>query len=443
MASGVDELEAFVAALRLSFLTSSSTTGSPESLRQGIEAFRQTLRPTSTFTTSPMPTEAYVQKRDHGHHSAEEPISSASTVWSSDDRIEAVCPSSATQIRAALRASASSTLIREADTDSSPDHCLETTPNTSGSDTWIRFMGGEQLLVPTPSPPVTIQSFTSPSPSRAAELPTLPRMLSRPPSPAPCPVAVSNPIHSQTSAPLDPCSTDVPVMMFPTAGDPKPAMSSAKPQNSPCQPVSDLEGEGEVEKTTENRACDPTHRGNIEAEDVNDPKVSSLAKLHPESPLIAKAVQSYNGPSSEGELSFRVGDQITILDSPSTPVGWMYGERIQTRRGIFLARYIKEMSDPEVKRLLTGDYAAGNFKATERSPDFAATMVSIRQFSGCRSGVLDLRLGDRITILDSPNTPDGWIYGEIAEKGQGIFPAIWESNQGFSESKGSTEGRKE
>lgn len=33
-----------------------------------------------------------------------------------------------------------------------------------------------------------------------------------------------------------------------------------------------------------------------------------------------------------------------------------------------------------------------------------------------------LRMGDSITIRDSPDTPDGWMYGEIAEKRRGIFP---------------------
>ncbi|KAG8933858.1 hypothetical protein FRC01_006704 [Tulasnella sp. 417] len=92
MTSGVDEFEAFVAALRLSFLTATSTAGSPEILHQGIDAFRETLRPRSPSTltdASPTPsTEAYVQKSDHGHHSDEEPISSASTAWSCDDRID-------------------------------------------------------------------------------------------------------------------------------------------------------------------------------------------------------------------------------------------------------------------------------------------------------------------------------------------------------------------
>lgn len=69
MTNRVDELEAFIVALRLSFITSSATNGSPESLRQGIEAFREALGRKNTSTTGPSLTEAYGQKRDYGHHS--------------------------------------------------------------------------------------------------------------------------------------------------------------------------------------------------------------------------------------------------------------------------------------------------------------------------------------------------------------------------------------
>ncbi|KAG9028626.1 hypothetical protein FS837_003833, partial [Tulasnella sp. UAMH 9824] len=65
MTSGVDELEASIAGQRLSFLISSAAPGSPENLRRGIAAFRQTLRPRGTLATS----EEYAPKQDDVHGS--------------------------------------------------------------------------------------------------------------------------------------------------------------------------------------------------------------------------------------------------------------------------------------------------------------------------------------------------------------------------------------
>ncbi|KAG8963098.1 hypothetical protein FRC00_007773, partial [Tulasnella sp. 408] len=97
MTSGIDELEAFIAALRLSFLTSSSTTDSQESLRHGIVAFRETLRPLSTLAATLASAEAYTWKKDDSSNPGgdavdepEEPRSATPTVWSSDDRIDVV-----------------------------------------------------------------------------------------------------------------------------------------------------------------------------------------------------------------------------------------------------------------------------------------------------------------------------------------------------------------
>ncbi|KAG8912612.1 hypothetical protein FRC01_004996, partial [Tulasnella sp. 417] len=97
MTDGVDELEAFVAALRLSFLTSSTALGSSESLRQGIAAFRESLRPRAPFASDTTPTraDADTRKEDNVYNSdsnmfaqAGEPISSSSTSWSGDDKID-------------------------------------------------------------------------------------------------------------------------------------------------------------------------------------------------------------------------------------------------------------------------------------------------------------------------------------------------------------------
>lgn len=71
MTGGIDELEAFIAGQRLSFLISSTAPGSPENLRQGVAAFRETLRPRSTLATSSAPraTDGYIPKQDDVHDS--------------------------------------------------------------------------------------------------------------------------------------------------------------------------------------------------------------------------------------------------------------------------------------------------------------------------------------------------------------------------------------
>lgn len=38
-----------------------------------------------------------------------------------------------------------------------------------------------------------------------------------------------------------------------------------------------------------------------------------------------------------------MGDRITILDSPDTPVGWLYGEIVENRRGIFPGKFISSL----------------------------------------------------------------------------------------------------
>lgn len=64
MTSGVDELEVFIAALRLSFLTFSTVVGSPEGLRQGIATFREALGPRSLLVARPATPDGYARKED-------------------------------------------------------------------------------------------------------------------------------------------------------------------------------------------------------------------------------------------------------------------------------------------------------------------------------------------------------------------------------------------
>lgn len=40
-------------------------------------------------------------------------------------------------------------------------------------------------------------------------------------------------------------------------------------------------------------------------------------------------------------------------------------------------------------------------------------------------GEIRLERGDKITILDFPDPPEGWLYGEISETRRGIFPGAF------------------
>ncbi|KAG8927259.1 hypothetical protein FRC00_002181 [Tulasnella sp. 408] len=449
MTSGVDELEAFIAALRLSFITSSSTAGSPESLRQGIEAFREALGRRSTSTTTPSPTEEFAEKRDSDHHSgpsgfaqAEDHISSASTVWSCDDKpgidaltkqielISSEVREGTSQIRELIQTvkelktevrDLRSTVSVSPAVSSSEVHLSSPAPirpalQASAGSALIREVQGESLVVSTPSPPITLRSFTPPNPLPVAEPPG-----SRPELPqTAAPVTLT--CSSETSHPV---FINVPAIVAQEAEDPKPTLSRNKPQDSTFPRVASSEGKNKVTTAKESEACDPIHEDIVEGQDVKGPN-SKDAGLHPESPVIATAISYCSNSWSEEELEFRPGDQITILNSPNTPVGWMYGERVNlARRGIFLDRYVREMSDPEVKRLLSVyPSISENFSATEPSAGSKTIRVAIHFSNGSSKGELDIRAGDRITILESQDTPDGWMYGEIVEKRRGIFPVF-------------------
>ncbi|KAG8912478.1 hypothetical protein FRC00_004420 [Tulasnella sp. 408] len=451
MTSGVDELEAFIAALRLSFIASSSTAGSPESLRHGIEAFREALGRRSTSTTTPSPTEAFAQKRDYDDHSgpsgfaqAEDHISSASTVWSCDDKpgidalteqIELVnsevregtnqlreliqtVKELKTEVRDLRSTLAASPIVSSSEVQPSSPTPIRAAFQAPAGSALIRKVQGESLAVSTPSPPITVRSFTPPYPLPVAEPRPLPLIPSPVPAPASSPSAGSTPAPSQTAAPValncssdsvHPVSMNVPVIMALETEDPKPTLSSNKSQDNKSE------------------ACNPVHECAIEAEDVKGPN-SKDAGLHPELPVVATAISPcYPSLFSTEELEFDSDDQITILNSPNTPAGWMYGERVKpARRGIFLAQYVREMSDPEVKRLLGYSHLiAEDFSATEPSAGSTTIRVAIKSSNGSSEGELSIRTGERITILEAPDTPDGWMYGEIVEKRRGIFPGMF------------------
>lgn len=43
--------------------------------------------------------------------------------------------------------------------------------------------------------------------------------------------------------------------------------------------------------------------------------------------------------SKSGELDFAKGTRIMVLDAPDTPGGWLYGEIVEKRRGLFLGTF--------------------------------------------------------------------------------------------------------
>ncbi|KAG8957182.1 hypothetical protein FRC00_004366 [Tulasnella sp. 408] len=504
MTSGVDELGAFIAALRVSFLTSSSAIGSPESLRQGIEAFRDALRPTNTLTTHPSPAETCAPEREHGHHSglgalaqAEEPISSASTIWSLDDRIDALTKqiglvdaevregtsrireliqsvkelktqvndlssalvaseitASASEVdlsRTTVKDSASSNPAREARVDPSPSkHSGEVfAPSLPEMRASFHSNTAAPPKSSAPTSAVTIRSGSFPKPpllsalSRPIEDGVRPRSgpersasqpdgahsfsdtPSRPPPPLRSPVAAPTPACTPVTASGDPARSHGPrhrvnqsvqATVSPKAKDLKLASSTIDLQDRKFPLASGLEaGEGVV-KIMESQASLPTG-GDKEG------SVSKVTEFPPQPPVIATVVTGYLG-DNEGELRATHGDKITVLDSPETPAGWIYGEIVTTRRGIFLARHVKELSRPETEKTLNSDIYSGNSEHTEQSTESPVIVTAVHGIRLIRSGELLYSRGDNITVLKPPETPPvGWMYGELVDKRQGLFPA--------------------
>ncbi|KAG8893822.1 hypothetical protein FRC00_009996 [Tulasnella sp. 408] len=267
MTSGVDELEVFIAALRLSFLTSSTVGGSPEGLRQGIAAFRQALGPRDPLVASVATPDAYGRKADDINNTgldtfaqAGEPISSSSTEWSGDDRIDVVTTKQIELVQNEVRESTSQVrelvqIVKELkaevrdlrsalEASKSVASSEDTTPSSAPGKTEVRPWANstpvyepgvdafperspgvvpsaavlsavplpQSLPVLTPSDSDSIPTsksspLTALKSSAATELPSPPSAPSQSLPPAPCPVEPSAAAQTSTTAPADPVSS--------------------------------------------------------------------------------------------------------------------------------------------------------------------------------------------------------------------------------------------
>ncbi|KAG8919932.1 hypothetical protein FRC01_001021, partial [Tulasnella sp. 417] len=514
MTSAVNELETFVAALRLSFLTSSSTACYSENLRGSIEEFRETLRSRSGLATSPSPTELSAQKGDAGHLSGlgafprtEESISATSTVWSDDGRIgvasqltkqielinievrqsaNQICElvQGMTELKSEIRAlrsalvpvvpaanseghalpgtlcqpavqdSPSLVLVRETKADPSlkersrpsnprrstaadPRSLPQVPPNTSASNsivTPLSFVSLEPPLVSVFRNQVKDDTYVlrKYDAFKAAKPSSPPYRPFQTPPPAPCAATVLRAsVYARTatagdltrsSSPAPPVSTTVPVSVPPRGEDLESATSSGKPQELKGQPESRPAATNRVGKGTKFRPYVPDGQGKGKGKDIGDSKSSQATGSHLESPVIATILTTYYDAGIEGEITVKEGDKVTLLNSQDAPLGWTYGETIQTRKGIFLARHVRQRSGPETNTPPNLDDGSGNSEVRERSLEPRVIATALYSTTP-GSGQLRLCSGDEIEILDSPNTPVGWMYGQIVKRRRGIFPS--------------------
>ncbi|KAG9037831.1 hypothetical protein FS837_001364 [Tulasnella sp. UAMH 9824] len=396
MTSGVNELEAFIAALRLSFLISPATPGSPESLQQGIATFRETLRPRTTSATSSESTEDYALKQDDARHSgtsvftqAGEPISSTSTAWSCDDRIDRTkqigLVNSATEVREGT--SEIRDLIWDLiQTAKELREEVMNLPSVLATSNNV-VPGSAVLSAATPQPPSSaapnnsipsfaslISSFTASKPlqkslSKATELQTLPSApsLLQALSPIPHQKKTLGPAYPPTTVPVEPVCPSEPIS--PVTED-VPGLS--------------LAGES-VAKEMGSKAC--------VSDDKSQPEVEAQ--------------------HSEGNRKYRLKSLGTATVAQR--------EIADTRRGIFPARYVKEIQHPDVQEMLDDEDDSDYSEITEPGPKSAIIMISVSSFNTSRPGELRFGRGKRVTIIDAPNTPSGWLYGEIVAKRRGLF----------------------
>ncbi|KAG9045204.1 hypothetical protein FS837_006818 [Tulasnella sp. UAMH 9824] len=467
MTSGIDELEAFIAALRLSFLTSSSSIDSHESLRHGITAFRETLTPRNTLEARLA--SGYAWKKDDSSNDGgdvvgepEEPRSATPTVWSSDDRIDMASQltkqielvsievregtrqtrellqnmkelrTEVQEVRSALAASkavvgsesysplptlsraASETTAHEAQVDPSPKQRSGKAPGSLLSTTARSqsiSAGGRGESVSNPPP-----SFVAPEAPLAAKLPAPPHGPSQPSSS----VAVSAPVHTQIAVPVAANRFSTPVFLAPPnvpgieqpkAGDFIRETPTVEPPERTSRPVP-RQAKKKQDAKADPQALVPNDEGKTDANYAKDSRISKVTQSASKSPRIATAVDAFS-TLNEGELEFEEYDKIVVLDSPNTPVGWMYGEVIEKRRGIF----------PGVQGKSSDGCASENSEATDSNSESSVIVTALKSFIGYRPNDLALSPGDKVAILNGPDTPVGWMYGEKVKKRRGIFPA--------------------
>ncbi|KAG9031027.1 hypothetical protein FS837_003125 [Tulasnella sp. UAMH 9824] len=314
MTSGVDELEAFIAALRLSFFTSSTVVGSPDGLRQGIAAFRETLRP-----RGPLSPEAYARKEDNTYNSGSdifaqaEPISSTSTVYSGDDRIDAASlltkridlvstevREGTSQIRELIQSVKElQSEVRDLRT------ALATSARVEGSE------AGTQIIK-------TVKDRTSLAPIDETGVDGSPEQRD---GMAATPPTVSSAAYPRSTTEVG-SGGSVPSLLA-SVSSPAPSEASLRPPSL----LTDLsEEESSDAKTIEHTTSNSNREGNVGIEDVNDLENSASTGSPPTQArptVTATAVDHYNVCEDE-ELSIARGDKIAILDSPTPPsVGCM------------------------------------------------------------------------------------------------------------------------
>ncbi|KIO33486.1 hypothetical protein M407DRAFT_17741 [Tulasnella calospora MUT 4182] len=404
MASGVGELEALLATPHIAFLRSSSTINPPENTRQGIAAFRESMPPPSTLASTPSHTKAYVQRQDARSNLFEnhgEWTNAALTVCSCHDKFDALQLSKqidilqtevregTSQIRELIQSVASlgrelkslrSALVASKSVTSSEVQPTSQEPSANAIKGYTALtLIDEAKVDPTSEEHSGVASSASPSTaarlspkrraSKAKKTPALPRAQS-----------TSQPISSGSSpmptSTLAGASTTQTVSS--TAENSMPTSSNVKSEKCACQSLSQLAKEKGAARTQKCNTCSVSDRPNAEADEVADSGNSGDKELHPKAPIIATAVK-YFSAYNEGEMDLRPKDRITILDSPDTPVDWMYGEIIETRRGIFPAQHIRELPRQDKKGTLDDNSDFEDSEATELRPEapVIATAVNV------------------------------------------------------------------
>ncbi|KAG8960472.1 hypothetical protein FRC00_000267 [Tulasnella sp. 408] len=405
MTSGVSELEALLLTPNLSFPSSSSANDSTENAPQYITAARESLKPRRLLANSSCSCagENLSKKIDLINNEVREGTSQIRELVQSIVELK----KEVMDLRSALAASKS-----VAGSESIPRVAAHNVvPTTAASTT-----GGDSYINP-----------RTKRPSKTKNVLAVPRVTAPSSSPASFAVAVPTQASVPEAALVKPLFYSKPSSLIAAATSATPAPkapaapSEAKPKSCTCQPAPSLAKQKEPVAATNCKACSSTNGDTMETKDVRASENLRQEEPHSKPPVIATAFEYFSSYNT-GELNLKPKDKITILDSPNTPVGWMYGEIVETRRGIFPARHVRELPHQDLKEILQNGRGSEESETAERPPSPLIT-TALRQFVTCKQGELSLDRGDTITILESPDTPIAWMYGEIVKKRQGIFPS--------------------
>lgn len=129
---------------------------------------------------------------------------------------------------------------------------------------------------------------------------------------------------------------------------------------------------------------------------MNNKKSEKAQPTTTSSSQLARAIYDYE-TQEEGELSFKAGDTIKILERNDD--GWWLGQ-IGNKQGMFPSNYIEEMAPQGGKSL--------------------GTTTAMYDYTAQEEGELSFKEGDVITIYHKHD--DGWWEGEVNGK-RGSFPA--------------------